>query len=104
MTSTTPEISCPGSATGLGHILFLKGGGQMRCKYCGWSCGKHDANCHKDVTEEVAKEVLRWAQGQSDGRKGNQPVSTGDTHYMMGWNYGNVALEEAENGSQSWSD
>lgn len=74
----------------------------MSCMYCGWRENRHDANCPK-VNDPKGME--RWEQGYNDGRKGKQPVSAGDTHYMMGWNQGNVALEVAENDSRrSWDD
>ena len=62
----------------------------MKCFLCDWANGHHDLNCPKEETDN-------WRLGYNDGRSGEEPGSI-DAVYLLGWNRGNVAREEAENG------
>jgi hypothetical protein len=70
----------------------------MKCHYCGYQNDTHDSLCPKPGT--VAMEI--WNRGFRDGRAGKDCASHSleSYHrlYQMGWNQGNIALEEAANG------
>lgn len=62
----------------------------MDCRYCRYREPNHANGCPR-------KETPEWNAGWSDGRSG-KPPSQSSSLYMMGYNYGMCALEEAQNG------
>lgn len=91
----------------------------MNCRYCNWRDGHHDPKC-PELAQEGSIErklyMVSWEDGYRDGRAGTEkffqyPSTPKEEHdqtlteaaYLLGYGRGEVALEEAENGSRSWS-
>jgi hypothetical protein len=62
---------------------------ETSCYYCRHT-GGHDPMC-------PGRPTVEWQRGRDAGRAGEEPKS-GLPVYMLGWQVGRVALEEAENG------
>ena len=73
--------------------LTRKRGEIMSCKYCQWSGGNHHTACPSVLLTSRG----RWDAGWNDGRDGKDKTSD-DPTYLLGYNVGEIAKEEAENG------
>lgn len=66
------------------------------CIYCGSGNGHHGA-CPKALCTDGAERQRIWQEGYEDGRSGKEEMSQNVT-YLLGFNHGAVAFEEAQNG------
>lgn len=72
----------------------------MSCRICGYHDGHHDTKTPRpEVSDDRVSDMLVWDKGYEDGRSG-EPESNPDPRYMLGYLRGEIAAEEAENGSE----
>ena len=73
----------------------------MKCLYCGYSEGGHNAACPESVAGDTKVQAHKvWQEGHRLGRGGRseRPADDMSAIYNLGYSQGVVALEEAENG------
>lgn len=75
-------------------------GRYMDCLDCGWKEGGHDPACPGLAPEDLERRA-QYKNGRSDGRQAKSQASS-DPTYLLGYHKGIVALEEAQNGCQTW--
>ena len=73
------------------------------CYFCRYSGGNHDVACPKSIANENPEAAeWDWRAGYQLGKAGEEKPAKSSPAFDLGFHRGEVALEETQNGYQSW--